>query len=64
MAVFTPEFSSSLRRVLRRIIPFTVLLVAGAAGLLVTSIFRHRARLRRGEVREIPRRRTRIAPLP
>lgn len=63
MSVFTPEFSSLLRRLARRSIPFAVLSVVLVLGALAWSVLRHRSRLRRGEVKERPGR-TRIAPLP
>ena len=63
MSVFTPEFSSLLRRLARRSLPFAILAGTLVLAAFAWSVLRHRSRLRRGEIIERPRR-TRIAPLP
>lgn len=65
MSVFTPEFSTLLRRVVRLAAPLAALGVLAVLGGLVALTLRHRSRERRGLVTTSrARTRTRIAPIP
>ena len=65
MSLCSSECFIQLRRLARRSLPFAVLAIVLASGMLLWSVVRHRSRVQRGEVLSQPgRTRTRIAPLP
>lgn len=65
MTMFSSACCMQLRRLARRSLPFAVLAVVIASGMLLWSVLRYRSREQRGEVLSPPgRTRTRIAPLP